>query len=103
MRKSPVISSTAWRVQNGVNLLVQLAELVQVPVVDQSNRMNFPNTHHLNQREQAQALIRNADLIVGLEVSDFLEHGQSLHRQRLGQWIWARANRESSRAPSSSP
>ena len=59
------------RSQNGVNLLVQLAELVQVPVVDQSNRMNFPNTHHLNQSEQAQALIRNADLIVGLEVSDF--------------------------------
>src|SRR5882724_11553880 len=59
------------RSQNGVNLLVQLAELVQVPVVDQSNRMNFPNTHHLNQSEQAQPLIRNADLIVGLEVSDF--------------------------------
>ena len=33
------------RSQNGVNLLVQLAELVQAPVVDQSNRMNFPNTH----------------------------------------------------------
>src|SRR3954451_23829200 len=59
------------RSQNGVDLLVQLAELVQVPVVDQSNRMNFPNTHPLNQSAQAQALIRNADLIIGLEVSDF--------------------------------
>ena len=59
------------RSQNGVDLLVQLAELVQAPVVDQSNRMNFPNTHPLNQSAQAQPLIRNADLIIGLEVSDF--------------------------------
>src|SRR3954470_12153242 len=59
------------RSQQGVDLLVQLAELVQVPVVDQSNRMNFPNTHHLNQSPQAQTHIRNADLVFGLEVSDF--------------------------------
>jgi acetolactate synthase-1/2/3 large subunit len=59
------------RSQQGVDLLVQLAELVQAPVVDQSNRMNFPNTHHLNQSPQAQNLIRNADLVFGLEVSDF--------------------------------
>ena len=64
--------STARRAsQNGINLLVELAELIQAPVVDQSNRMNFPNTHHLCQSAQAQALIREADLILGLEVSDF--------------------------------
>src|SRR5215510_1143647 len=51
------------RSQNGINLLVQLAELVQAPVVDQSDRMNLPNTHHLNQSGGAnsQPLIRNAD------------------------------------------
>jgi thiamine pyrophosphate-dependent acetolactate synthase large subunit-like protein len=66
-----VVDRTA-RSQNGVNLLVQLAELIQAPVVDQSNRMNFPNTHYLNQSGgSAQPLIRNADLIMGLEVSDF--------------------------------
>jgi acetolactate synthase I/II/III large subunit len=59
------------RSQNGINLLVELAELIQAPVVDQSNRMNFPNIHHLCQSERAQALIREADLILGLEVSDF--------------------------------
>src|SRR4051794_20560236 len=42
------------RSQNGINLLVELAELIQAPVVDQSNRMNFPNTHHLCQSTQAQ-------------------------------------------------
>src|SRR4051812_41861486 len=59
------------RSQDGINFLVQLAELVQAPVIDQSNRMNFPNTHHLCQSSQAQPLIRNADLVIGLEVADF--------------------------------
>src|SRR3954470_21770564 len=59
------------RSQDGINFLVQLAELVQAPVIDQANRMNFPNTHHLCQSTQAQPLIRNADVVIGLEVSDF--------------------------------
>ena len=89
-----VVDRTA-RSQNGVNLLVRLAELVQAPVMDQSNRMNFPNTHHLNQSgASGQALIRNADLILGLEVSDFwntvnlfidngLEHGLGTRQSRI--------------------
>ncbi len=55
----------------GVKHLVQLAELLQVPVIDQRGRMNFPNTHHLSQSGSAQQLIRNADLIMGLEMTDF--------------------------------
>jgi len=80
------------RSQNGVKLLVQLAELVQVPVVDQSTGMNFPNTINLNQREQAQALIRNADLIV-VSSLDFWNTVNLFNRQRLGQWIGARQSR----------
>jgi acetolactate synthase-1/2/3 large subunit len=83
------------RSQNGISLLVQLAELAQIPVVDQSNRMNFPNTHHLNQSgNQAQTLIRNADVILGLEVADFwntvnqfidngLDHGSGQRQSRI--------------------
>src|SRR5262247_1447834 len=67
-----IVVDRTTRSQNGINLLVQLAELIQCPVMDQSNRMNFPNTHRLNQSgANGQALIRNADLILGLEVSDF--------------------------------
>jgi thiamine pyrophosphate-dependent acetolactate synthase large subunit-like protein len=88
-----VVDRTA-RSQNGVNLLVELAELTQAPVVDQSNRMNFPNTHHLCQSTQAQALIREADVILGLEVSDFwntvnlfvdnaAEHGHGVRASRV--------------------
>ncbi len=41
-------STASARTPNGVSLLVELAELLQAPVVDQGNRMNFPNTHYLS-------------------------------------------------------
>ncbi|MFL5068379.1 MAG: thiamine pyrophosphate-dependent enzyme, partial [Xanthobacteraceae bacterium] len=42
-------------------------------------RMNMPNTHYLNQTASAQNLIRNADLIMGLECRDFWN--------TVNQWI----------------
>jgi acetolactate synthase I/II/III large subunit len=78
--ENPVIVVTRMaRNQEGVDNLVTLAELLQVPVVDQNGRMNFPNTHYLNQSQGAQSLIRNADVILGLECSDFWN--------TLNQWI----------------
>jgi acetolactate synthase-1/2/3 large subunit len=67
--KNPVIvADRAARTPAGVNLLVQLAELLQARVVDQGMRMNFPKTHHLSSGPGA---IANADVIIGLELSDF--------------------------------
>src|ERR1700727_1822008 len=40
-----IVVDRAARTPDGVRLLVELAELLQAPVVDQGNRMNFPNTH----------------------------------------------------------
>ena len=64
--ESPVI--VADRVahdQAGVDLLVELAETLQAPVVSRRGRMNFPNTHYLNGGATSQA-----DVILGLELSD---------------------------------
>jgi thiamine pyrophosphate-dependent acetolactate synthase large subunit-like protein len=64
--ESPVI--VADRVahdQAGVDLLVELAETLQAPVVSRRGRMNFPNTHYLNGGVTSQA-----DVILGLELSD---------------------------------
>jgi thiamine pyrophosphate-dependent acetolactate synthase large subunit-like protein len=52
-------------------LLVELAEALQAPVIDQKGRMNFPNTHHLAQNARSRALIGEADVILGLELSDY--------------------------------
>src|SRR4249919_1076571 len=68
----PVIVADKYaRTADGVKLLVQLAEALQAPVIDQKGRMNFPNTHHLFQNGRAQALIKEADVILGLELSDY--------------------------------
>ena len=68
----PVIIADKYaRTADGVTLLVQLAEALQAPVIDQKGRMNFPNTHHLFQNSRGQALLKEADVILGLELSDY--------------------------------
>src|SRR5438445_5955398 len=67
--QSPVIvADRAARTPNGMTLLVQLAELLQARVIDQGGRMNFPRTHYLS---AAPTAVNNADVIIGLELSDF--------------------------------
>jgi acetolactate synthase I/II/III large subunit len=66
-----IVADRAARTPAGVKLLVELAEALQAPVVDQGSRLNFPNSHYLKQNARAQALISNADVIIGLELSDY--------------------------------
>ncbi len=66
--ESPVlIADRLAQDQEGVDLLVELAELLQAPVIDQKGRMNFPNTHYL---KQGGGVVAQADVILGLEVRD---------------------------------
>jgi thiamine pyrophosphate-dependent acetolactate synthase large subunit-like protein len=93
--ENPVlVADRAARSQTGVDLMVQLAELLQVPVIDQGGRVNMPGSHYLNQTGQAQNLIRNADLVVGLELHDLWalvnqfvdngdEHGHGIRESRI--------------------
>ncbi len=57
--------------QAGIDRLVELAELLQVPVLDRGGRMNFPKRHPLNQSFTADSgqLAEAADVILGLEVN----------------------------------
>jgi thiamine pyrophosphate-dependent acetolactate synthase large subunit-like protein len=59
------------RTPEGITLLVQLAEALQVPVVDVGGRMNFPWRHPLNQFTAQRTLVGQADVIVGMEMTDF--------------------------------
>jgi acetolactate synthase-1/2/3 large subunit len=63
-----IVVDRAARTENGIRLLVQLAEALQAQVIDQGGRMNFPNTHYLS---RSPAAVSNADVIIGLELSDF--------------------------------
>jgi thiamine pyrophosphate-dependent acetolactate synthase large subunit-like protein len=63
-----IVVDRAARTPAGISLLVQLAELLQARVVDQGSRMNFPTTHYLS---SGPGVIGGADVIIGLELSDF--------------------------------
>jgi thiamine pyrophosphate-dependent acetolactate synthase large subunit-like protein len=63
-----IVVDRAARTPNGIKLLVEFAELLQAPVVDQYGRLNFPNTHHLS---RPATVIGQADVIIGLELSDY--------------------------------
>jgi acetolactate synthase-1/2/3 large subunit len=85
-----IVADRAARTGNGVRLLVELAELLQAQVIDQGGRMNFPKTHYLSRPLTA---VSNADVIIGLELSDFWavvnawidngEHGIGINTTRM--------------------
>ena len=63
-----IVADRAARTPNGIRLLVQLAETLQARVIDQGSRVNFPKTHYLSAPPSA---VSGADVILGLELSDF--------------------------------
>jgi thiamine pyrophosphate-dependent acetolactate synthase large subunit-like protein len=63
-----IVVDRAARTPNGIKLLVELAEALQAPVVDMGGRMNFPKTHYLSRPAN---IIGQADVIIGMELSDF--------------------------------
>jgi acetolactate synthase I/II/III large subunit len=85
-----IVVDRVARTPNGIRLLVELAESLQAPVVDQGGRMNFPRTHHLS---RAPGVIGQADVIIGMELSDFWntvnawidngEHGLGIQESRI--------------------
>jgi acetolactate synthase-1/2/3 large subunit len=64
-----IVVDRVARTPAGVKYLIELAELLQAPVVNQNGRMNFPSGHYLNQA--GPQLIPQADVILGMEVTDF--------------------------------
>ena len=63
-----IVADRCARTANGVKLLIELAEALQARVIDQGGRMNFPRTHYLSAPPTA---VSGADVILGLELSDF--------------------------------
>jgi acetolactate synthase-1/2/3 large subunit len=70
-RNPVIVADRAARTPAGVPRLIELAEALQAPVIDQGGRMNFPSRHPLNQSGNARQLIADADVVLGLELTDF--------------------------------
>jgi acetolactate synthase I/II/III large subunit len=54
----------------GMARLIELAEALQCPVVDQAGRQNFPSRHPLNQSFRRNVVIGQADVILAIEMND---------------------------------
>ncbi|MGH9786439.1 MAG: thiamine pyrophosphate-binding protein, partial [Terriglobia bacterium] len=59
-----IIADRLARTQAGMKHLMELAELLQAPVLDEAGRMNFPSRHPLNHSGRDRALIGSADVIL---------------------------------------
>ena len=68
-----ILAGRCARTPKGIDLLVELANLLGARVNDQRNRMNFPSTNPLS----VGGGVADADVILGLEVQDFFN---STHR-----------------------
>jgi acetolactate synthase-1/2/3 large subunit len=65
-----IICDRVARTPAGMPRLVELAETLQCPVIDNYGRMNFPSRHPLNQSFRRATLIAQADLIVAMELNE---------------------------------
>ena len=66
-----IIVDRLARTPEGMRRLVELAEALAAPVIDLASRQNMPTMHPLCQNAQSRQLISGADVILGLEVTDF--------------------------------
>ena len=80
--ENPVIVADRYgRDANALNLLVQLAEVLQAPVIDLFSRPNMPNQHWLQQSFRRRTLIAQADVILALEPVDLWAITHNVHDQ----------------------
>jgi thiamine pyrophosphate-dependent acetolactate synthase large subunit-like protein len=65
-----IVADYLGRNNSSVLSLVELADLLAIPVIDRGARLNFPNTHALDLTGKDKALVADADVIMGLDVMD---------------------------------
>ena len=70
--KNPVVlAGYLGRNKSSVAMLVELSELLSLPVIDLMNRFNFPNTHPLDL--MGSDCLSTADVVLALDVRDLAE------------------------------
>ena len=65
-----IVADRAIHSAQGLAAMVELAELLGAAVIDIGGRMNFPWRHPLNQSSNRGAPMREADVVLALEVQD---------------------------------
>ncbi len=65
-----VVADYLGRSAGAVAALVELAELLALPVVDRGSRFNFPATHRFDLTDAQKELLGEADLVLALDLID---------------------------------
>jgi thiamine pyrophosphate-dependent acetolactate synthase large subunit-like protein len=65
-----IIADSLGRNPKTVPALIELAELLAIPVVDKGARFNFPTVHPLDATDGAREILQKADVILALDVAD---------------------------------
>jgi len=65
-----IIADTLGRNPKTVPALIELAELLAIPVVDKGARFNFPTVHPLDATDGAREILQKADVILALDLAD---------------------------------
>ncbi len=65
-----ILADYMGRNPESMNYLVELADLLSIPVIDCGARHNFPNTHPCDLTGREKELAEKADVIMGLDVMD---------------------------------
>ncbi len=76
-----IIADAVGRHPEAVRALVELAELLAIPVLDHGARFNIPNTHPLDCTGAEAELLPRADVVLGLDVVDLFRALTRLERQ----------------------
>jgi len=87
--KAPlIIADRLGRNPKTVASLVELAELLAIPVMDKGGRFNFPNTHPLDITGGVRELLQKADVVLALDVMDLYGALTEVNRMtRVSEYI----------------
>ncbi len=82
-RRPVILVDTVGRSPTGATALKSLAERLNAPVVDLGTRFNFPSEHALEATDRREELLREADVILAVDVVDLwgaLQANAARHR-----------------------
>jgi thiamine pyrophosphate-dependent acetolactate synthase large subunit-like protein len=65
-----IIADQAGRSEAAYFALIELAELLAIPVIDQGGALNFPSLHPYNLSARRRDVLSRADVVLALDVSD---------------------------------
>lgn len=65
-----IVADRCVRTAEGMAQLATLAELLGAALIDKFGRLNIASDHELNLTDQAAAVLRDADVVLGIEVGD---------------------------------